>query len=531
MRQKARESLLAFTQYTHPKWVTQRHHYKICHYLEKLEQRATCPHCGSPINKLAIFAPPRSGKTELSLRRFSAWAMGRNPGWHVISAMANGSLAADTGGETRDIVGTPKYRNVFPKTRLKEDAKAANRWIIENDSLHGVYYCGGIDSSFPGRGANILNIDDPHKSSREADSSVERENVWKTYAGDLIHRYEDPAMTLLTNTRRHQDDLAGRILPNEQSWSCGNDPQFFCCGNGWHVLRMRGIENEGLPEEYALHSQSVQSEETSLQYMRRMKAFYERKGQMRYWHSEYQQTPTPEQGVFIKRAWLDEAVYDVAPENLWIYMTSDVAVTKKEGSGDPDFTEHGVFGLSGVTEEYEYTDDGAEIVHVTVDEVFVLDWWYGQTTPDVWIAELVRLMKMWKPAAWFGTKGVIRNAVEGYLEREMLQQRAYVPLEWLSDVKDKAAKARPLQGMCSMRRFRFPAYEPDPEAPWVARVKNNLISFPSAVHDDAFDTCANMARALGDIPAAFSGAPPPPKEKTDSWEYADNDRVASWKGY
>ena len=56
-RREAIDSLLKFIEYTHPSWETSTHHVILCAWLEKLES--------GEIERLAVFAPPRHGKTEV----------------------------------------------------------------------------------------------------------------------------------------------------------------------------------------------------------------------------------------------------------------------------------------------------------------------------------------------------------------------------------------------------------------------------------------------------------------------------------
>ena len=199
-----------------------------------------------------------------------------------------------------------------------------------------------------------------------------------------------------------------------------------CCDNGWHVLRFRAIEYEGTPQATGLRSRNCGPDEDPLVSMQALKAKYISNGQSRYWYSEYQQTPQSEEGTYCKRHWYDDHRYDVAPEGLWVYMTSDFAVTKQGEGRDPDYTEHCVFGLEGVEIEETRDDKGKIVKTATAGALYVLDWWYGQETSDVWIEELLRLAHLWKPNRWFGTKGVIRNAIEPLLTRTMRERRVLV---------------------------------------------------------------------------------------------------------
>ena len=501
MRRKARQHLLAFIEYTHPSWTTEPHHEKVCRYLELLEQRAACPYCGRTIDKLANFAPPRSGKTEISLRRFTAWCLGRHPSWNVISAMANGSLASDTGGEIRDIVASPEFAALFPEVKLQADAKAANRWVVNSGRQRGVFYTAGVDASFPGRGSNLLNIDDPHKSAQEADSQRMRDLAAKFYFGDAVQRLESPAMQILTNTRRHMDDLAGRILPQTKEWLATEDPQFFCCKNGWHVLRIRAIEDEDTDHEQAIRNRACVDID-ALAYMKSVRELYRTKSQSRYWSSEYQQEPALEEGTYTQRQWFSGRYVDI-PEAYRAYIASDYAVSSDKDGGDPDYTEHGVFGIAPDR------------------KIYVLDWWHGRTNSDVWVEELLNLVEKWEPFAVFGEKGQIKKAVGPFLQRRKTERHIFFREEYIASTADKVTRGRAFQAMAASGQILFPGTE------WAQRVIDQCVNFPSGDHDDAFDVMSLICLALDKTHPAMAPSPGL-GNRHDRWQVNKNPSK-SWK--
>ena len=179
------------------------------------------------------------------------------------------------------------------------------------------------------------------------------------------------------------------------------------------------------------------------------------------------------------------------PDNLYIYMASDFAVSEPTDDSDPDYTEHGVFGI------------GSDRT------VYILDWWYGQTTSDVWIAKLIDMWKEWDPLAWLGEGGVIRRAIEPSLKREMDERNVYCRVEWLNPLgrspgqssskegyadrskQAKAIRGRPFQAMAHNRKFIFPL-----SAPWLAHVLGLIVNFPAKGKDDPFDVVSLFASAL-----------------------------------
>lgn len=191
---------------------------------------------------------------------------------------------------------------------------------------------------------------------------------------------------------------------------------------------------------------------------------------LRSWNALYQQNPVPDDGSYFKSDWFGE--YTDAPDNLSIYGASDYAVT--DGAGD--FTEHGIFGV----------DHNSNI--------YVLDWWRGQTSSDVWIEHQCDLIRRHNPMQWFGESGPIRRAIEPFLMRRMQERSAYVWVEWLASIADKTARARSIQARASMGKIFFPR-----NAPWRSDVLSQLLRFPTGKHDDAADVFSLIGRALENL--------------------------------
>lgn len=430
-RRKARAGLLAFAEYTNPAYIPAPHHALIAAKLEAVER--------GEIKRLMITMPPRHGKSELASRRFPAWYIGRNPGKQIIAASYNSDLASDFGREVRNIVSSPEYSKLFG-TALAADSQAANRWHTD---AGGMYVAAGVGTAITGRGADILLIDDPFKDREEADSEIRRGRVWDWYTSTAYTRLMPGGAVVIINTRWHDDDLSGRLLAEMQD-----------SGDQWEVLSLPAIRPDGSalwPEWYPLER---------LEQIRSVLP-------ARDWNSLYQQNPIPDDGDYFKSDWLND--YDQLPDGLSVYGASDYAVT--DGGGD--YTEHGVFGID------------------TAGNVYVLDWWRGQTSSDVWIERKCDLILSHSPVCWFGEAGPIRRAVEPFMMRRMQERNAICRIEWLASIADKEARARSIQGLASMGRLYFPK-----NAPWKGDVQAQMLRFPAGKHDDAVDVFSLIGRGL-----------------------------------
>ena len=433
-RRRSRESLIEYTRYTNASYAAAEHHYVIAKALERV-MRGEC-------KRLIICMPPRHGKSELASRRFPSFYLAKNPTKQIIAASYNSDLANDFGREVRNIVASQEYQQLFDVT-LSADSKAANRW---HTSEGGMYVAAGVGTAITGRGADILLIDDPFKDRQEADSEITRQRVWDWYTSTAYTRLMPGGAVVVINTRWHDDDLTGRLLAEQENG-----------GDVWEVLSMSAIDDTGSP---------LWKEWYPIERLEQIKGVLP----SRDWNSLYQQNPIPDDGDYFKSEWIVE--YDELPADLHYYAASDYAVT--DGSGD--YTEHGIFGIDAHS------------------NLYVVDWWYGQTAADEWIDAKCDLIRKYSPKMWFGESGVIRRSIEPFMIKRMAERSAYCVIEWLSSISDKTTRARGIQARASMGKVFFPK-----RATWKDRVVAQMLRFPAGKHDDAVDVLSLIGRGLDRI--------------------------------
>jgi predicted phage terminase large subunit-like protein len=262
------------------------------------------------------------------------------------------------------------------------------------------------------------------------------------------------------NTRWHEDDLAGRILPENYNGKSG----LIRCRDGrdWYIVCIpaqcdraddplgRKIGDYLWPEWF--------SEE-------HFKPF---KAQPRTWNALFQQRPQPEMGTYFQRDWFKRFKPDELPKFLHLYGSSDYAVTDDGG----DFTEHGIIGVA---------PDG---------DLWIKDWWAKQTEADVWIDTQLDMIKKHTPFCWFGEAGVIKKAINPFLYRRMMERNIFCRMEWIPSVKDKPTRARAFQARASAGKVHLPEGEVGD------RIVDQCIRAWSGRHDDAIDVLSLFCLAL-----------------------------------
>lgn len=228
-RRKARCHLVDFTTYTKPNYSVNWSHRAVANLLNEVvrgllpkddpDYRPDAP------KRVIIEMPPRNGKTELASRRLPAYAFGRNPDLQVIATSYGADLATLVNRDVQQIMDSPEYMRLFPKTRLNSanvrtvayGQPLRNSDIFEIVGYVGRYKSAGIGGPIGGIGANLGIVDDPIKNREEADSDVFREKVWRWYTSTFYMRLEEGAVIVVMSTRWHDDDLIGRLLEKEKT--------------------------------------------------------------------------------------------------------------------------------------------------------------------------------------------------------------------------------------------------------------------------------------------------------------------------
>ncbi len=438
-----------------------KHHVMICDTFQGLIEE-TLEYEGEQVRGAMFFMPPGGAKSTYGTVVAPTWAMGKIPGYNIIAASYNSKLAFKQSRKSRQIVSSHKYKMVFD-TSLRHDNKAVEDWSLDNQST---YMAGGILSGLTGNRANGLVIDDPIRGRQDAESDTVRDSTAEAIEDDALTRLKPNGWVVYILTRWHEDDPVGRLLPEDWDGKTG----FVRCKDGllYYVLSISAQceeKNDPLGREIGEY---FWPEWFPVTHWTRYKA------NPRTWASLYQQKPSPDDGDYYKRGYFHRYHPSDLPERLNYYATSDFAVTEPEGSNDPDFTEHTIWGVD------------------CNGDSWLIDNWFKQTSADEWIDSLLDLQKQYKTLRWFGEGGVIRRAVEPFLNKEIKRRRIYPRMEWINPVREKVVASRSFQGIAAQGIVHIP-FGPDGD-----RMVEQLMKFPSVKHDDFCDTCSLWGRALED---------------------------------
>lgn len=469
-RSAARSNLLAFTEYTYggvsdAPYRANWHHKLLCRYLDDL--------VASRIRRLLVFMPPRHGKSELVSRRLPAYVLGREPREAVIACSYSDDLASRMNRDVQRIIDGARYRELFPETRLPgvgvRPAKDTSRKIRNTDFFElvdadGSYRSAGVGGGITGMGASLGVIDDPIKNQKEALSLTVRQAIWEWYTTTFRTRMQRMSRELITLTRWHDDDMAGRIQSMIASGVLD--------GDDWVILNLPAL-NEGGPtgNDPRQVDEPLWPEEYNRKFLGEMLVTLGTQA----FNALYQQRPSAAEGGIIKRAWLVNSLYERVPDGARYVLSADLSFDK---------TDNGSFNVLQVWAWY-----GANIY--LVDQIrerceFVDAIRHFKTLTKRYPQATMKLVE--KKANGAALISVLRNEIPGIVA---IEPRG-----------SKVARLTAVSPMFEAGNVHLPTWH----TPWVGQYIEELVTFPNAANDDQVDATSQALNRLRSETLTLVGA-------------------------
>lgn len=388
-----------------------------------------------------IFTPPRHGKSELVSRRWPARYLGKFPDRQFISCSYGKDLAADFGRDVRNIIQSQEYKRLFPDVTLAADSSAKDKW---HTNKGGVYLSSGVGGGITGRGADILSIDDPVKDRAEAESLVIRDGVWNWYTSTAYTRLMKGGAVVVTMTRWHEDDLAGRLLAAEETG-----------GDKWTKISLPAFNADGSalwPERYPV--ETLRQIEHAIG--------------PRDWGALYEQDPRPLEGGLFKPDFMPTLpITEVeAGETVRAW---DFAATERLGTANPDWTV------------------GVKLRRTWGGKFVVLDVTRLQGAPETVLAALLATANADGHTVQIGLPQDPGQAGKWQVADFTRRLAGYV-VKSSPESGDKSTRAAPCAAQCNVGNLAVVA------ADWNRLFREELRSFPGGTKDDQVDA---LSRAFG----------------------------------
>ncbi|APD21346.1 terminase large subunit [Brucella phage Iz] len=329
---------------------------------------------------------------------------------------------------------------------------------------------------------NCVIIDDPIKGRQDADSEVIRQRTWDEYQESVLTRLKPGGSIIIIQTRWHEDDLSGRILPDnyagESGMIMGKD------GFEWEVICL-AAECERADDPLGREIGQMLWEEWFDE-----KHWQVHRKNPRTWSALFQQRPAPDSGDYFKKEWIKlVSASQVPPLNtMSIYGASDYAVTNNGG----DYTVHVVVGVD------------------SEGRIWLLDIWRQQASSDRWVDSFCDLVRKWKPIGWAEETGQIKSGVGPFLVKRMIETGSYVAREQFpTRGGDKSVRAQSIRGRIALSGL----YVRD-DLPGLDALMSEMMSFPVGVHDDQVDALGLVGQLMDRM------TPGKPQKKPERMDYS-----------
>lgn len=438
------------------------------------------------LNRVAVAIGPQTGKSLVLSRAAPAWFSGRNPDINMILGSYNQDFANEFGDDVRAIITSAAHKQVFPEFELRKGGQAKDLLI---STKGGKLAFVGVGGSGTGKPADVFVVDDPIRNDDDAQSDIYRERMWNWFTRVANTRIHNNSAIVVVHTRWHEDDLIGRLCDPDHP---ERNKKYAGIADEWTYINIPAvIEDPQLAEALGLTLEIQTDPLVISQFGKKpMAALWptrfnllflakQKRLDRRGFTALRMGRPTPEDGDYFKS--IDVVEYhspNDIPKNIRKYGASDHAVSMREYA---DFT---VIGCVGVDEN---------------DDIWVLpDVLWERMESDKTVENLIQQFKTHRPSLWWMESELISKSFGPFLYKRMQEERIYTAIDPVSVAKDKATRARSIQGRMRMQKVHFPAF-----APWWPDAKNQILKFPHGKHDDFVDFLAHIGQGLTkEIPAS-----------------------------
>lgn len=293
------------------------------------------------IRRLAVSMPPRAGKSYIS-SLFIAWMFGHFPKESVMRNCCSDTLYNKLSYDTREIMRSRKYAELFPEARLKGDKQNVHGWNLAESRQVG-YFGAGVGGTVIGFGASMLAMtDDLYKGLEDALSDTNNEKIWTWKQGTHDSRIEGNCCSIDIGTRWSEGDVIGRMEE---------------MGKYDEIIRIAALDE---------NDESFCEDVHTTEYYRVLRDELDES----IWSAEYMQEPYEAKGLLFPKS------------DLMRFKLADIAGKKPDGiigagdtadKGDDDFCAPfaKVFGLKYFITDVLFTKDPVEVTEPRLAQMVI----------------------------------------------------------------------------------------------------------------------------------------------------------------
>jgi predicted phage terminase large subunit-like protein len=262
------------------------------------------------------------------------------------------------------------------------------------------------------------------------------------------------------NTRWSSDDIVGRLTdPTNQHYSHAE-------ASRWRVVNIPAFAEADDPVGRSPGA-ALWPTRFSASYLEGL-----RDQDARGFSALYQGRPSPGDGLFFAPSDIREyhAISQI-PEGSRYYGASDHAISTAQWA---DKTALVLFAV-----------DAAGDIWIRPESHL------SKMTSPLQIDAMINLIRTFRPLFWFAERGQITKSIGPFLRKRMQDEKAFTGLFEIQPVGDKQARAQSIKGKMSAGQVHFPRW-----ASWYPEVRNQLLTFPAAAHDDFVDALSMVGLGL-----------------------------------
>ncbi len=164
-------------------------------------------------NRLVVEMPVRHGKSYYCSYVLPAWYIMTHPDKNVWVVSYGSDFATEWSSKVRNLVEEFGH---LTGVQLDATFKPRDHFRLASPfagDLRGL----GIGGALAGKGAHLIICDDLIKEMSEIATEEARDKLYRRFHGELMNRLEPGGKIIMVMSRRHPDDLSGRLMEtNEQ---------------------------------------------------------------------------------------------------------------------------------------------------------------------------------------------------------------------------------------------------------------------------------------------------------------------------
>ncbi len=406
----------------------------IAHYLQNIHK----------YKRLIINIPPRCMKSVCVSVAWPAWILGKNPTANIVVASYSQGLSVKHSLDTRCIMQSDWYKDMFPKTILSREQNTKHKFLT---TQRGFRFATSVGGTLTGEGADVLIADDPI-TPLDVHNKKYRDRIVNWFEQVFVSRLNclKTGVIVIVMHRLHQEDLVGYLLARQPSrWEHLSCPivadfgHYVCFG-----AQLYRAQNNILDSSRFSMSDIGDIKETMGSY-----AF----------SAQYQQRPNAMSGKIIKKEYFKR--YEKLPD------------------GD-SYTGQSWDTANVVTENSNYS---VCITYKVISEIiYILDVTRGRFIYPELKAQVETLAEKWSV-----DEVLIEEKASGI---QLIQDFKGQDLMRIIGVKPRLNKVGRLclvLPMIESGKVALPYY-----ASWLEGFEEEIFSFPNSVHDDQIDSLTQL---------------------------------------